>query len=114
MGGLQVVKTIVVISVALAVASCAFVNKVDPPISQTPQPGYACGLAEHTCEIVLEDGGVQALGTCCGNDEVCGGGRFNGCPAGYCCPDSNDYPDPEIGRRPPRANRPQWAATPLH
>lgn len=93
--------------VALTCASCAWVNKVDPPISQAPEPGHPCGSVEHQCQIALDDGGVQMLATCCGNDEVCGGGRFNGCPAGYCCPnDSDEYPDDEAyGVRAPHLQR---------
>ena len=94
--------------VAISVASCAWLNKVDPPTSTAPSPGYPCGHAESRCSIALDDGGVQQLATCCGNDEVCGGGRFNGCPAGYCCPDDSDeYPDDEAyGAKRPHPQRP--------
>jgi hypothetical protein len=40
-----------------------------------PGTAYPCGFYEHPC--------IDK--TCCANDEVCGGGNFNGCPANACC-----------------------------
>ena len=90
------------LSVAM-LASCAWIDKVDPPLVQTSTKDYPCGKQGVVCED-QGDAGLAATGMCCDQGEVCGGGWPNvGCPAGQCCWEG----DNGFGARP---NRPQHPA----
>jgi hypothetical protein len=49
----------------------------------TPVDGNPCGNAWHQC---FAGEPLEATGMCCGDGDACGGGPFNGCPSGSCCP----------------------------
>lgn len=57
-----------------------------PPVG--PGTDYPCGLQGKSCGNHM----------CCWLDEDCGGGPFNGCPAGYCCYNGGD--DTNMTRKP--------------
>jgi hypothetical protein len=55
-------------------AACATPRILTPPTG--PSTNYPCGINGVEC----------GDHTCCYEDEICGGGPFNGCPAHACCP----------------------------
>ncbi len=67
---------VIALTVALALTPAVSLASCATPAILTPSDGMdPCGHYEHSC----------GDGTCCGNDEACGGGTFSGCPAGACC-----------------------------
>lgn len=67
---------------ALALIACASASgpSATSPGPTGPGTAWPCGYHGISC----------GNGMCCDENEDCGGGDFNGCPAGYCCYNGDD------------------------
>lgn len=63
-----------------SVALLAVIACTTPPILAPRGDGWRCRPQEHSC----------GNGACCADGTACGGGPFNGCPQGMCCPVDED------------------------
>lgn len=78
------------LSAIIAISVCAVIACSHSVLTPPSGPGtvYPCGLQGISC----------GNGMCCWLGDVCGGGPFNGCPAGYCCyvgPDDANFRYPQ-------------------
>ena len=80
------------IAVALALTLACAGAATNPP--QGPGTAFPCGYMGVSCGNHM----------CCDENEDCGGGPFNGCPAGYCCYNGDDR---YVSLRPPRKQSPE-------
>jgi hypothetical protein len=99
---------------ASLLAALACQTPADLVVKTGPGTPYPCGV----------NGKVCSGGTCCGENEVCGGDtpKSAGCPAGYCCDDAPFDPSPRYSLKggdagaPPehhwRVREPQWVPEP--
>lgn len=76
------VRFIMASAVALALTACLDTWDSGKRL-ETPVDGYPCGVGWQQC---LSSDTHKPTGMCCGENDACGGGPFNGCPAGSCCP----------------------------
>ena len=72
----------------------------DDPLPTTPVPGNPCGEAY----VVCLDMQGNADGSCCDENETCGGGKYSvGCPTNSCCDIENYDPDTMGSSRQPNS-----------